>query len=764
MSEILKEANRLHGLGCAILWLRPKSKAPIKNGWTTGPRETWKQLQASFVEGQNVGVRLGGPSHLGAGYLAVFDVDVKSPDGAHRDEAEAAIREILGAVYGKTAEVVSGRGNGSRHVYVLTREPVKPRKLRTSLEKVKVLMPSAPIPKILPDGLTPGDVKLGLRLRPAWEISLMGEGQQVVLPPSTHPDSGRNYAWLSPLRTVSDLMLIDPPGKSDDEKIIRQEMKDWVPVPVDIINSELPDSIVDLIMYADTEDGSAAIFSVAICMIRARFTDDEIMSVLTDKTNELGLVAYRHAGETNSRKRAAKWIKDHTLTKARRELSYEKEFSTEVTSVILSDEEAKAQAAELLTEIDWEQRLERNGPKGNNPFRPKATLQNVCMILEKAVGPNVFRRDMFAYRDFYGCPIPWLGEQNAALTDDDCIHIKLWIGKNYRFEPSKDLVAEAMTAIATKNGFDPVKKWLDDLPTWDGENRLDGWLIKNFEAEGQPEYLAQVFRKWVVAMVTRVKYPGAKFDWMPIFEGAQGVGKSSFGRMLVGEKYFLDWLPNLGDKDAALGLQGIWGVEMGELASMRKNEIEVVKAFLTRTIDKVRAPYGRKWLEVPRRCVFFGTTNHDTYLRDATGNRRFKPVKVGSLNFEILTKEREQLFAEAIFIVDHKFEATLELEGIAKEFEAQIHLDKMVQDESDVMKDEILAFIENPPQVEPAFPFTKFRLMQVFQTGFGPLQAWRLDSRTMPLAVKALRALGFENFKSGGRPHWRLKNGVGKAK
>ena len=147
------------------------------------------------------------------------------------------------------------------------------------------------------------------------------------------------------------------------------------------------------------------------------------------------------------------------------------------------------------------------------------------------------------------------------------------------------------------------------MPPWDETPRIDTWLKRNFEAQGDDEYLAQVFRKWLCAMVIRAYEPGAKFDWMPIFEGEQGVGKSSFGRMLCGDKYFLDWLPDLMNKDSALALQGIWAVEMGELASFRKNEIEAVKAFLTRTVDKVRPPYGERWLESKRRCVFFGTTN-----------------------------------------------------------------------------------------------------------------------------------------------------------
>lgn len=77
---VLGEARRLHALGFAIIWLRPRSKIPVESGWTTGPRKAWEYLEKTYRAGMNVGVRLGTPSKINGKYLSVIDVDVKNPD------------------------------------------------------------------------------------------------------------------------------------------------------------------------------------------------------------------------------------------------------------------------------------------------------------------------------------------------------------------------------------------------------------------------------------------------------------------------------------------------------------------------------------------------------------------------------------------------------------------------------------------------------------------------------------------------------------
>lgn len=762
MSPTLQEAARLHKLGFAILWIKPKSKAPVKSKWTTGPRESWDELKSSYRPGFNVGVRLGTPSAIDGKYLAVIDVDVKSTDKRHQDEAEKAVAELFpNLLSNEPIRVMSGRGNGSSHIYVLTNEPAQPSKRKVSADKVKTMMPSAAPNQTQREQLSEEDLNEGWRMRPAWEVAVMGEGQQVVLPPSVHPDTGRAYQWKVMVSRISDLTEIEVGHKKKD--LTREATLDWKPEDYDLTFSSLPNDIVSLILYGDCEDRSAALFKCAIAMIKEGLSDRQIMSVLTDPENVLAKTAYDHA-KTDSRARAANWVYNYTLKKARKETDARFLFNEEVEVSVLEDAEAEKQKSELVTPPDWRDRIERYGPKGVNANSPRATLKNVVLILSNEVSSDVIKRDDFSLRDFYGHATPWGGVKGAMISDDDAIKIKFWLSSRYRFEPSKDLIYEAMTYLAEKNSFDPVREWLSSLPEWDGTNRLDGWLKENFEAEGDPEYLAQVFRKWMVAMVMRDFHPGCKFDWMPIFEGKQGIGKSSLGRLLVGEKYFVDWLPDLSDKDSALGLQGAWAVEFGELSNLRKQDVESAKAFITRTVDKVRPPYGRKWIESPRRCVFFGTTNSDTYLRDDSGNRRFKPVKVGNLNFEALQRDREQLFAEALFIFNNEFETerTLDIEGSARLYEAAIQNEKMVEDEAAHMQEEIIKYVKNgPPSADvEGLDFNKFRIVDLFQNN-APLEALRGDSKERFFATKAVKAMGGKKWKCNGINHWSLKPVLG---
>lgn len=764
---MIKTAKRLYDLGFAVHWLKPDSKAPVKGGWSNPTRDDFKLVKQEYRAGYGLGVRLGEASNLGDGFLAVIDLDVKSTDPKHYAEAIEIIDREFPGLRDSAPFVATGRGNGSGHYYVKTEKQVQSGKLGSSSEEVEVYSPSSEINTRQQSLVSAERLKEGFRSKKAWEVEFMSARKQVVLPPTLHADTKKPYIWVRPITSAISVPLVRTDGverrQTKGRPLGTHTIMDFKAVAVDLVGSSLSDKIVDMIINGTgVSDFSAACFSATLAMIKAGFKDVEILSVLTDRENSLGNTAYAHRGHTKSRKAAAAWVRDYCIAKAHNIVDADKVFESEVVvSELLTDEQAAAQCKELTEGDSWENKISRTGRYGDGP--PAKTLENVELILVNAVAPDVIKRDVFAYRDAYGCDTPWGGKKGHALTDDDAVLIKLWLGKRYRFEPTVQLVFEAMTAIAVQNSYHPVQNYLNSLPEWDGVNRLDTFFIEYFNADRSydKEYLAQVFRKFLVGAVSRVFSPGIYFGWMPIFEGAQRIGKSSFGKILSGGKWFLDWLPELSNKDSALSLQGHWIVEMAELANLRHKELEVSKAFITRQVDIVRPPYGRKNIEAARQCVFMGTTNQDEYLRDESGNMRFNPVRVGQLKFARLEADRNQLFAEALFIFRNGLEETLELTGNAKAFADVITKSKMVRDELSLIEEEIrdLFEVEKTRPENEQFLFNKFKICDLVGR-LNHTTSFALNRKEEMVFAKVLKRIGGEKYRNWEGSWWKLDLGI----
>ena len=162
------------------------------------------------------------------------------------------------------------------------------------------------------------------------------------------------------------------------------------------------------------------------------------------------------------------------------------------------------------------------------------------------------------------------------------------------------------------------------------------------------EYLRRGGKWYIMGMVMRIMEPGCKFDYMVVLEGNQGIGKSTAIKEMFGEQYFSDAIPEeLASRDAAMALLGVWVLEFAEIQHLIRNEVEVIKAFLSRSTDRYRPPYGKHYVERARQGVLIGTTNATDYLRDVSGNRRIWPVRCQFSDVEWLAANREQLWAEA---------------------------------------------------------------------------------------------------------------------
>jgi putative DNA primase/helicase len=195
--------------------------------------------------------------------------------------------------------------------------------------------------------------------------------------------------------------------------------------------------------------------------------------------------------------------------------------------------------------------------------------------------------------------------------------------------------------------FHPVRDYLDAL-AWDGEPRLNTWLARFLNVE-PTSYSSLVGRYFLLNMVRRIYEPGCIMRSVPVLEGAQNRGKSRALATLA-RPWFADTPFRVGDKDAYVAIQGVWLYEIAELQSFSKSEAEAVKAFVSSTKDRFRAPYERNVSDQLRQTVFAATTNATEYLKDWSGGTRFWPVLVGSdlIDLEALALARDQLFAEAV--------------------------------------------------------------------------------------------------------------------
>lgn len=302
-------------------------------------------------------------------------------------------------------------------------------------------------------------------------------------------------------------------------------------------------------------------------------------------------------------------------------------------------------------EDDWRDRLEYDR-KGN--LLP--TRENYRLVLTRH--PDLAGK--LRLNEFLALPVafgglPWrkvADARNGDLwTDADRAALFHWFEQTFRQAPSDRLLKDAFVLATEANKFHPIRDWLSSL-AWDGEPRLDTLFIRYLGAEDNA-YTRAVTRKSLVAAVARVFEPGCKFDHMTVFIGRQGFGKSTFLHIL-GNGWTTDDFTTMRGKEAVEQLQGAWLVECAELTATKRAEIESVKHFITKRVDKARMAYKEYVGWYKRQCVFFGTTNDAAPLVDKTGNRRFWVLPAGRIKpthdwRHDLEKELEQVWAEAVW-------------------------------------------------------------------------------------------------------------------
>jgi len=246
---------------------------------------------------------------------------------------------------------------------------------------------------------------------------------------------------------------------------------------------------------------------------------------------------------------------------------------------------------------------------------------------------------------------PWGGPAtpHRLITDADITGLVCWL-ETHALRPKFNDAKRAIQYAAHENMVNPVRDRLAAL-TWDQTPRLDHWLI-DFLGAGDTSFVRQAGAKWLISAVARILRPGCKVDTMLVLEGPQGARKSSTLATLaavLGENTFSDRLSKLDGKDAVIELQGQVIVEIAELDAFRNSAVSLIKAFLSRQVDKIRLPWDATVTELQRSCVFAGTVNPGGagWMHDVTGGRRFWPVEVGTIDLAGLSEAAPQLWAEA---------------------------------------------------------------------------------------------------------------------
>jgi predicted P-loop ATPase len=308
----------------------------------------------------------------------------------------------------------------------------------------------------------------------------------------------------------------------------------------------------------------------------------------------------------------------------------------------------EAEPAEAIDDTWKQQLLVKVDSDGSQTIKSNPT--NVYLILKHSPEwRGVIRWNEVTHRiEVVGGPLP------KVHPDVFDVAVSNWLAlSHWQLAVDHRKVGPQVAAVARENAYDPLKDWLEGLQ-WDGTPRAERLFVDylgaettNGDGEDISDHLALLGRKWLISAVARALQPGCKVDTILILEGEQGL-KKSMAYDILGGQWFADTSVSIGDKDGAMVASARWIVELAELDSFRRAESETLKAFLSRRVDYYRPPYGRSLEECPRRAVFVGTTNKDTYLSDPTGNRRYWPVTVTRIEADKLKQDREQIWAEAV--------------------------------------------------------------------------------------------------------------------
>lgn len=484
----------------------------------------------------------------------------------------------------------------------------------------------------------------------------------------------------------------------------------------------LPGKVIRFLLKGDHggQDRSAILHATGVSLYAAGLDDQQVYSILVGNPYALE-IALDHRRQDLSRARTYLW-REHC-----------QKAKPKGTAAIVSPDEFE------LVQLTGTQI-----PKALPPFardrlgRILATINNATMAIRRPdiTGIEV-RSDDFRDEIMFSV----IGRaQWQPFGDSDYARLRITL-ETKGFRPiSRELIRDVVHLVAGENQFDSAIEWLTPLP-WDGTPRVESFLINYLSAQDSP-YVRAVGRYLWSALAGRVMEPGVKADMAPILVGAQGLGKSrAVAAIAPGPEFFTE--VNLQERDVDLSrlMRGRLVGEIGELRGLNTKDLEAIKAFITRTHENWIPKYKEFATTFPRRLVFIGTTNKDEFLADETGNRRWLPVKVGSVDVAAIVRDRLQLWAEGR---EHFLARGIDWQDV-EALSAPIHEEHTIRDPWEQAISDWLTQAHPLTGVVPASePFLRISDVLRFALGFENKQVGRRDEMRVGTA---LRGLGYQREK-----------------
>ena len=404
-----------------------------------------------------------------------------------------------------------------------------------------------------------------------------------------------------------------------------------------------------------------------------------------------------------------------------------------------------------------------NGLQLASPVKPVLDLMFTdkgALIPNQANGLTIVRnRHRFANRYRYNefSATPEIYPDATPIDDVEVAQVQEYFQREEGMPRiGQQLIREVLLQRAYETRHHPVKDYLGRCrEEWDGKPRLSTWMHTYLGAE-QSDYTAAVGTMWTISAVARIFRPGCKADHALVLPGAQGSFKSTVPAIL-GDEWFSDNVGDIKSKDASILVRDRWIIEIGELAAVNR-DLETVKAWMTRTHENFRPPFGRLPVKEPRQCVFIATTNAATFLRDPTGNRRWWPVSVDEIDTTALARDRGQLFGEAVHLLDAGQpwwpQQAFERDVIAPRQEERF--------EVDAWEDPILAALhdlaQRPRSGPTPWPRARTTVPDIARLALG-LTTDRLDTSPTRRIAAILSRAGWKPGRTESGRFWELPSG-----